>query len=366
MAERLTIRVRRAGDRLGAVSIASTRSGVVASGLAGQPVERALSVLPLIFSLCGRAQASAAARAVEDALGLTPDPATVAARDLVVAAEALQELWMPVLMDWPPLTGAMPRVEDARRLRGALAPLWSGCDRAAVEAALAVASDFAPAVPATAAGGRALAAQEDGALGAFLRWIAAAGLEGFGAGPLAPLPAEAAVETRLAADGDGTFRRAPVWGEGPAETGALARHHRHPAVAAALAVHGAGLLARVLARAVDMADQCRRMHDSARALWQTGADRCSPQPQAVPADATGSGAGRAETARGTLVHWVDLADGRVRDWRILAPTEWNFHPQGPLARGLEGAPAGTAPETRVRLLAAVIDPCVACDVAVEA
>jgi hypothetical protein len=77
------------------------------------------------------------------------------------------------------------------------------------------------------------------------------------------------------------------------------------------------------------------------------------------------GAGQAlawcEMARGLLLHWVQLdASGGVRDYRVLAPTEWNFHPQGSLALTLTDlSPANTA---AARTLAAAFDPCVACTV----
>ena len=66
-------------------------------------------------------------------------------------------------------------------------------------------------------------------------------------------------------------------------------------------------------------------------------------------------------ARGLLFHWVRLDHaGAVVDYRVLAPTEWNFHPAGTLARSL----AALAPNdgARARTLAAAFDPCVACTV----
>ncbi len=68
-----------------------------------------------------------------------------------------------------------------------------------------------------------------------------------------------------------------------------------------------------------------------------------------------------EMARGLLLHWVQLdAGGSVQDYRVLAPTEWNFHPQGALA----GAVASLAPDDgkKANLLAAAFDPCVACTI----
>jgi hypothetical protein len=68
-----------------------------------------------------------------------------------------------------------------------------------------------------------------------------------------------------------------------------------------------------------------------------------------------------EMARGLLLHWVQIdAQGRVQDYRVLAPTEWNFHPAGALARALTDlAPDDTR---SAQLLAAAFDPCVACTI----
>lgn len=68
-----------------------------------------------------------------------------------------------------------------------------------------------------------------------------------------------------------------------------------------------------------------------------------------------------EMARGLLLHWVQLdGNSKVQDYRVLAPTEWNFHPEGALARAL----AALSPQdaAAARTLAAAYDPCVACSV----
>jgi hypothetical protein len=68
-----------------------------------------------------------------------------------------------------------------------------------------------------------------------------------------------------------------------------------------------------------------------------------------------------EMARGLLLHWVQLdAHGAVQDYRVLAPTEWNFHPEGGLARALAVLPPGAT--DKARILAAAFDPCVECTV----
>ena len=68
-----------------------------------------------------------------------------------------------------------------------------------------------------------------------------------------------------------------------------------------------------------------------------------------------------EMARGLLMHWVQLdAHGSVQDYRVLAPTEWNFHPQGALAQTV--AALNHREHDQARLLAAAFDPCVGCTV----
>ena len=66
-----------------------------------------------------------------------------------------------------------------------------------------------------------------------------------------------------------------------------------------------------------------------------------------------------EMARGLLLHWVQLdAGGAVHDFRVLAPTEWNFHPAGALSLALTALPIGAT--VAAQTLAAAYDPCVAC------
>jgi Ni,Fe-hydrogenase I large subunit len=68
-----------------------------------------------------------------------------------------------------------------------------------------------------------------------------------------------------------------------------------------------------------------------------------------------------EMARGLLLHWVQLdRHGAVAQYRVLAPTEWNFHPHGALALAL----AARAPQDVVaaQTLAGAFDPCVECSV----
>ncbi len=72
-----------------------------------------------------------------------------------------------------------------------------------------------------------------------------------------------------------------------------------------------------------------------------------------------------EMARGLLVHQVALQaplDGepvRVLSCQVLAPTEWNFHPQGLVAQVMASLPVQSTELTaQLHLLMAAFDPCV--------
>jgi len=127
------------------------------------------------------------------------------------------------------------------------------------------------------------------------------------------------------------------------ETGPAARRHDHPLVRAA-AFHG--LLGRLVARLVDL---CAVLLD----LKQGDA--------AIPPPSAAAGLGWVDTARGRLFHYAELDDHqRIAHYRILAPTEWNFHPQGLVSQLLAGIEPGTLKtvQKQARLVVQTIDPCV--------
>jgi len=76
----------------------------------------------------------------------------------------------------------------------------------------------------------------------------------------------------------------------------------------------------------------------------------------------GEGYAAVDSARGRLYHRLKLdGGGRIAAYAIVAPTEWNFHPDGPFVRLLLGARIGAgtaAARRRVERLAFVFDPCI--------
>jgi coenzyme F420-reducing hydrogenase alpha subunit len=329
--------------------------------LEGRPAEDVLKLVPMLFSICGRAQAVAAATAVDAARGIETDAARREERERAIAAECLHEYVWRLFIDLPALLGEAARPGD-------LADLRRRMPSAAGEAEwLDIAADAEELLEQRVFGLRArdwLTLDE----ARFERWLGDAALpparmlarlRGFQFGTprdFLPWLDEAALREEIAPAlaADVTFAAKPYWHGRPAETGALARQRLQPRVAREL--ERGGLSARLLARLLELAAlpaQLRR-----------------PQALGVRGVAAGEGVGLAavETARGTLVHRVALQGERVAHYAIVAPTEWNFHPRGTFARGLAGAKARDENEARqaAALLAHALDPCVAYEVKVNA
>jgi coenzyme F420-reducing hydrogenase alpha subunit len=119
------------------------------------------------------------------------------------------------------------------------------------------------------------------------------------------------------------------------------------------------VLARLLARLVELVELtgklCAPIGESQN--WVQGA-----------ALRQGTGFAWVQTARGLLLHRAEMDDsGNVRDYRIVAPTEWNFHPAGSCVNGLAGMAAASAEEAvrHAELMVQALDPCVAYQIEVE-
>ncbi|OIN94025.1 MAG: hypothetical protein AUJ20_02100 [Comamonadaceae bacterium CG1_02_60_18] len=100
-------------------------------------------------------------------------------------------------------------------------------------------------------------------------------------------------------------------------------------------------------------------------LSQTTPESLAQGPAPLRSGVLVTGPGQAlawcEMARGLLLHWAHCAaDGSVIDYKVIAPTEWNFHPQGTLGQAL--AVLSSTDSDTARRLAAVFDPCVVCTV----
>ncbi len=380
----LTVRLAWDGRQVRRVAIRSSRPFAITRVLAGRTPAEACAIVPRLFGICGAAQGAAAASALDAASAYSHDPRRVAERELAALVEAAQEHCWRLLIDWPRAMGRAPAtapVAAARRQTAAtLARLTANLPQggehttppettADLARALGLLADhvygMAPAAWLALRDPEALAAWT--ARGATLPAILLGELfteaPQLGSSDIALMPA--ATRDALVASivpvmrHNRDFARAPVWDGSPVETGALARRQAHPLIAALRARDGNVVTTRMAARLAELALLLERLDCAA-----------PPRDEAptVRGDelAEGEGLAAVETARGLLLHRVRLADGRVADYDIVAPTEWNFHPEGALSRGLDGIAADDEPALlrRVRIVVQALDPCVACHVEV--
>ncbi|MFO1312084.1 MAG: nickel-dependent hydrogenase large subunit [Burkholderiales bacterium] len=338
----LFVRLHWTGARVEGVRIRSTRRDAASRVLKGRPPADALAWIPRVFSICARAQEAAARLALANAgAGIAPAPDTGAVR-----REIVDESFFRLLIDWPRAVGVEPDAKTVAQARtmddpglGELArhcifgePASEWLERDRYERLLAWTATAAT-LPARL-------------LGLLLRETPALGRSDVA---LMPPPTRASIESKVLAamSRDPEYARAPTWDGAPVETGAIVRMRSHPLVAAVIERDGLTAAARMTARLAELAH-----------LVATGA---LPHAEGFSSSA-GEGVGAVETARGFLLHQARIAGGRVADYRILAPTEWNFHPQGALARGLSGMTArdGADVERLARIAVHALDPCVAC------
>ncbi|EME68638.1 Ni,Fe-hydrogenase I large subunit [Paramagnetospirillum caucaseum] len=372
----LSISLHLSEDRVERVEITSNRPVQASAMLDGRPPAQMLALLPTLYSLCGTAQGLAGLEAVENAAGIAAPAAQRMARHVLCLVEVLAEHAASVLRDWPVLLGeAMDpaAVKPLRPLvaatRKALYPAgdWTAPgggrlapDRRALDEILRrfdeILSRLFAGPPEERLDGyadfHAWVAHGDSVATRLLRRLDGEGIASFGrtAPCMMPEAGPHDLDRRLAGDCGGSYRSHPQCDGRVFETGPLSRHPRHPLLAALAARHGNGLSTRFTARLVEMATALRELEDLVQ-------DLCDDSGGLAMGRTDGTGLGQVDAARGLLAHRVELREGLLQAYRILAPTEWNFHPQGPLALGLMGA-SGLDLEWRTALLAASLDPCV--------
>lgn len=336
----------------------------------GRPASDLASVMAGLFNLCGHAHSMCAQLAIEAAVpGLLPPAQQVAQRLRTVTA---QEHIRRIGLDWSRLLAAGPAESWSAQAQATLGlcPLLAPAVADPWPATLAWLQDHLLQMPATTW----LRAWDACGTDWMLDWshrhrgwlptlLRAARAADTGA-PLdlaialrahADVSGQRALAAALALKSDFVLR--PLWKGACAHTGTWTRLR---GATTDLPLTPWALLGSRIAELVRL---CRP-----DAQGQGGADwlsfgSLSTEPR--------QGLAWVEMARGLLVYQVEIdapvgnAPARVSACRVLAPTEWNFHPQGVVAQRIVDL-AATEPvhtvERRVRLLMAAFDPCVPFDV----
>lgn len=356
--DRLALTLRWNGSAITAAHVRSGRAVQSCRVLEGRSPEQAIESLGLMFGVCRASQQAAARLACEIARAGTAQGESLAQTERAALCDfALESMWR-MLLDAPALVGEPPRQHELAAARARLMPHMQACRWLPFAAELdAVLEKCVFGMP--VAEWQSMPCREWLGTDAELARVVSRLADGPGAqAAVRRLPwigeDELAYEIAPELDACDDFAAAPQWRGAPAETGSFARAAKHPKVAA-LRHHP--VAARVMARLAELAELPGRIRDASEQCvrWARGV-RC----------ADGTALAAVETARGTLIHAVRLADGQVDWWRIVAPTEWNFHPAGAFVRGIVGEHADDERQARAAAerLAFALDPCVAAEVAV--
>lgn len=317
-------------QQAGTVTIEQNRPSVTGL-LRGLNVTDSLARIPTLLPVCGNAQQIAARRACIEA-GADLESETSAEASTLWQEQLLAAAWR-LTVDWPELVGESRDLESLRRVRGlsgkeqalAVLELLPGLAAANTTQALA---DWVEAGNCLAARVVAAARGVDGSL------------------------AESAPDNRLL-NGDSLYREAehalsvqPFDHLAPdverIEVGAMAMA-RHSLIGQLIEGQEFGVTSRRL---------MAQLLDTLALIDGADTAELADASVAWPSD-NGIGLGVATTARGPVIHRVSLDEkDTVRDWRVLAPTDWHFAPEGPLV-----ALAAKLDAEALPFLVAAFDPC---------
>ncbi len=344
--------------------------------------DQVLTQLPLLFSICGIAQATAAMQAFSQAMKYKDMDMENTARLLLVEMECAREHLWRILLDWPKLLNQTVHATEAAAIQPMLPAfrkaLFAEQDAFALQTSSHVDSAMLYAlverlekmlgaqvfcsVPTawleieTEAALHDWSVQTDSIAALLVRQVINNDWQVVGHSEVEALPIlpKAALNQCLAAIDADSFIAEPRWDGQARETSALTQQADHALVRMLCEQYGNGLLARITARLVALAGIPGNMRKLIVSLEQSSVEQAG---EMLP---DGIGMGQVEAARGRLVHRVVLAETRVQCYQILAPTEWNFHPQGTVVCGLENlqAPDEATLRQQAALLINAVDPCV--------
>lgn len=364
------------------VTVRSRRPVLAADVLVGKSIEEALQLLPYLFSICGNAHAYAGVSAIENTLSVALDETLQQRRQAVVDLESIHEHLWRILLHWPGLVGSdalhkpmaqllklhQPLMQqlnpDGSLFRAMATPVIINSD--SVQQAykqLLIAVDHLvfdnqmnrwqelQSVDALAN----WAAQSNNPIAALITSLTQREWQSSGDGPISSLPEltteiASQLSDRMQHD---DFIAAPEWQGNYCEVSSLQRNN------STLLDHcrmtfGNGLLARTVAMVTDL-----------MALIDGLGQWLSNQSDPFGYRAIACALGHTQAARGPLFHSVKCRQNRIDQYRILAPTEWNFHPLGTLNTAL-GQLRGSTQEIalQAKIFVELLNPCVAYDISV--
>jgi Ni,Fe-hydrogenase I large subunit len=380
----IVIELFRQQGRIDRVAIRSSRPLQLPRLFEGKSVQELLNMLPLLYSVCATAQASAAVQACRQAMSVDRNARVELAEGMLVTVETAREHLWRILIDWckfanttvdrplvASLANLLPAAKHACFKDNELFTLRPNLvvDRddfsSIIEQIGKTSTDAIFSLPPADWYGFASIEEFETWLektttpaSTLLRRIRdeqSAQLADGGDQPLPAIDAQA-MSRRLAQEDADQFIATPDWNGSVYETTPLTRMASHPLLQQLSKRYGFGLLIRLVARLLELASMPAKLQQQLQALIQGSVDINST----LSSTTTDEGLSQIEAARGRLIHRAVVSSGVIACYQIVAPTEWNFHPQGVVARGLQRLPAQEIDRLKqyADLFINAVDPCV--------
>lgn len=365
LAGKLDVQVKWQDGVIQQVNVISSRPQKVTELFCGKKLNDVMELIPMLYSVCGVSQKIAAIRAAESSLGIQVSDQVEHARGLLVFAETARELSLRLFSDWltdvsnikvkiikwftdvshtyswalcidPQQSGQIDLEECAKDLESILSVL---------------------AIKTITDGKRMSAFLEEGSAGltSEVRGLFASEIDLLSGEPHAGIDftdasTQAAISAALKTDEAYRFCAQPDLNDQCYENSLYT------------------LICND--NSLNKKDYCCNLNDLSFRFFVLMNALCSipkcirVEPQRSLIKTSQKGTGIVKAARGALLHQLQLEDQPtseciVKDYKIVAPTEWNFHPRGTLVKMLEGAKVGKEQLlVLVESLIKLIDPCV--------
>ena len=356
--------------------ITSTRPVHASNIFNNKSIDETLKMIPLLFSVCSTAQSTAAVVCCEQALELDTKPQHKLIRQRLVEMESIREHLWRILLDWnefivgtPDKTnmsnilsfqqyhkqaitgGASPFqinptffkidhkkiIEIQQQLKQTLKLKLFGID---TEEWLKI--DTIEQFDKWLRQGQTITTK-------MLQKIQESGWNSSGSCRINPLPKQLEqieLEMQLT---NPEYVEQPLWKQHPCETSALTRT-TSKLIQKLKKEYGNGLLVRQIAKLTELAHLVLKVDQ-----LEYSKEDCDESEHITP----NTGIAQVEAARGRLIHKVKIQGDRVEQYQILAPTEWNFHHDGVVARALNSLNKNSTDlQNEAELIIKAIDPCV--------
>lgn len=356
--------------------ISSSRPLLASRIFTGKTITETLTIVPLLFSICSKAQTVTAIRAIESA---KKTPVTVkieSIREALITLENLREQTLRVTMDWPVFLDVTPSSDLLSHIAQGISEIMKQFDLnqtltypAPINKVNSVTKEqcfhweaFSKILSNNIFGNSPAAwlvsdldewaSQGQTQSASFIYWLSKQTWKNAGESQITHLPNiddDALLNVLISEQYQ--FTSEPEWNKQCHELSWFSRKQldKEKQLSDDKAIKGNGIFSRMVARLVEIAD-----------LMITLDEFFIRNKTLAPPKSTAKGLAHSHAARGQLSHYVNVEGDTINKLLILAPTEWNFHPKGITHDSLSNLHAENETELRQQadLLIHAIDPCV--------